>query len=143
MSSSMNNRQCVVLPCTDSDLWAVPENSLAELVTLSVEEDTPPAELDWRGQQIPVLDLQAGSRGWGERHGGTGLIAVLHGLDTSGPAFWGVCLREHGLRVEDLPEAVDDVPDESAEYALSAFRHQGQLYQVPDLVALQRRAAGL
>jgi len=141
MTDAIDSRQCVVLPCTDQDLWAVPENSLAEIVTLSPACDTPPAELEWRGQPIPVLDLQVGCSDWGSRHGGTGLIAVLHGLDSSGPAFWGVCLREHGLRVEHLPETVDDAADESADYALGAFRHGGQVYQVPDLVALQRQAA--
>jgi hypothetical protein len=136
-----NRQQCVVLPCTENDLWAVPENSLAEIVTLAAECDTPPEELEWRGQRIPVLDLQSGGEHWGSRHGGTGLVAVLRGLDQAGPAYWGVCLREHGLRVENIPDEPDDAVEDAAEYALGAFRHEGALFQVPDLVAMQQRAA--
>ncbi len=143
MTDHSFSQQCVVLPCTATDLWAVPENSLAEIVALTADGDSPPDELDWRGHRIPVMDLQTGGEHWGSRHGGTGLIAVLHGLDASAPAFWGVCLREHGLRVEDLPEAPDDVPEDAAEYALGAFRHNGAVLQVPDLAAMQLRAAGL
>ena len=142
MQDSTSSQQCVALPCTETDLWAVPENSLAEIVALAAEHQTPPAELEWRGQRIPVLDLQSGDQHWGLRHGGTGLIAVMRGLDPSSTAFWGVCLREHGLRVVDLPAQPDDAAEEAAEYALGAFRHNGALFQVPDLAALQQRAAG-
>ena len=141
MRNQTGHQQCVALPCTETDLWAVPENSLAEILALVAERETPPAELEWRGHRIPVLDLQAGGPHWGSRHGGTGLVAVLHGLEKSAPAFWGVCLREHGLRVVDLPEQPDDAAGEAAEYALAAFRHNGALFQVPDLVALQQKAA--
>lgn len=142
MKEQPNHQQCVALPCTEADLWAVPENSLAEIVALAAEHDRPPAELEWRGHRIPVLDLHAGDEHWGSRHGGTGLIAVLHGLDSSAPLFWGVCLREHGLRVVELPDQPDDAAEDAADYALGAFRHNGDVFQVPDLLALQQQAAG-
>ena len=142
MQNHTSNSQCVVLPCTANDLWAVPENSLAEIVALSADSESPPAVLEWRGHSIPVLDLCASDAHWGSRHGGTGLIAVLHGLDPSSPAFWGVCLREHGLRVEKLTDTPEDAAEEAAENALSAFRHIGALFQVRDLVALHQKAVG-
>ena len=142
MQDQPSKQQFVALPCTVNDLWAVPENSLAEIVALAAERQDPPVELEWRGQRIPVLDLQAGDQHWGSRHGGTGLVAVLHGLGNSSTTFWGVCLREHGLRVVDLPGQPDDAAEDAADYALGAFRHNGALFQVPDLAALQLRAAG-
>ena len=131
--------KCIVLPCTERDLWAVPENCLAEIVTQPAE-GAAPLQISWRGQQVPVLDLDSeGDAHWGAAHGGTGLIAVLLGLENTGTAYWGVVLRSSGLRSHSVPEDVEDATDEAAAYALAAFRQDGVLYQVPDLAALQIR----
>lgn len=132
--------QCVVLPCTERDLWAVPDNCLAEIVTRPADASAPPRQITWRGEQVPVLDLQAGDDAhWGAAHGGTGLIAVLLGPGATGIAYWGVVLRSAGLRVQAVTEAVEDAADDAADYALTAFRQDGVLYQVPDLATLEGR----
>ncbi|GHD34711.1 hypothetical protein [Parahalioglobus pacificus] len=135
-------QQCIILPCTADDFWAVPENALAEILTLPAEGQHPPATVEWRGREIPVLDLGSDADHWGKRHGGTGLIAVLRGLSSSGPEFWGVCLRELGLRIEVLTEEAEDASANAAEYAVGAFRQGEELYQVPDLQALESRLNG-
>lgn len=137
--TTISATQCFVLPCTEQDLWVVPDNCLAEIVTQPAD-DVPPAQISWRGEQVPVLDLQPGDDAhWGAAHGGTGLIAVLLGLEETGVAYWGVVLRSAGLRIHAVPEGVDEAQDEAAAYALTAFRQDGVLYQIPDLAALPLR----
>jgi len=134
---------CVLLPCSGSEFWAVPQNALAEIVTLHAVPEQPPEELQWRSESVPVLDFgrDDGSR-WRERLGGSGLVAVLLGLEGEGCDYWGVALRGEGLAVRRVvPADVQDAPDAVAEHATAAFVLGGVTYQVPDLVALQRRIA--
>lgn len=134
---------CVLLPCSDSEFWAVPQNALAEIVTLHAVPEQPPEELQWRSESVPVLDFgrDDGSR-WRERVGGSGLVAVLLGLEGEGCDYWGVAVRGEGLAVRRVAQAdVRDAPDAVAEHATAAFVLGGVTYQVPDLVALQRKIA--
>lgn len=134
---------CVLLPCSSSERWAVPQNTLAEIVTLPADQEQPPEVLDWRGQSVPVLDFghDDGSP-WRERLGGTGLVAVFLGLNGENCDYWGVAVRGEGLAVRQISgEMLEEARDATAEHASAAFNFAGTIYQVPDLVALQRRIA--
>jgi hypothetical protein len=134
---------CVLLPLSGSERWAVPQNALAEIVTLHTDSGEPPEELAWRGELVPVLDFgHDDGVPWRERVGGTGLVAVFLGLERENCKYWGMAVRGTDLAVKQLlPDQVDDAPDEVVEHASAAFTLDGIIYQVPDLVALQRRVA--
>lgn len=128
-------QHCVLLPCSETERWAIPQNCLAEIVTYSGDEDSPPREIDWRGQVIPVLDLQdSDDQSWRNR-----LIAVVLGLEGEGLEYWGVALRGDGLTAVNLAEsAVEDLDTVTGEHSSATFRLGAQEYQVPDLLALQK-----
>ena len=137
--SEQKQRMCVLLPCASNRHWAVPQNCLAEILTLPASDDNVPAQVRWRGVDIPVIDLADGSDlSWRDEKKGTGLIAVILGVRGAGPDYWGVALRGEGLSVRQLDaDECDDRADAMQEYALAAFELDGQVYQVPDLPALQ------
>jgi hypothetical protein len=137
--SEQKQRMCVLLPCASNRHWAVPQNCLAEILTLPASDDNVPAQVRWRGVDIPVIDLADGSDlSWRDENKGTGLIAVILGVRGAGPDYWGVALRGEGLSVRQLDaDECDDRADAMQEYALAAFELDGQVYQVPDLPALQ------
>ena len=88
---------CVLMPCSKTESWAVPQNSIAEIVTLQATTEQPPEELEWRGQTIPVLDFGFDEDcSWREQLGGTGLIAIFLGLKGEGCDYWGVAVRGVG-----------------------------------------------
>jgi hypothetical protein len=130
---------CVLLTCASNRRWAIPQNCLGEILTLPAEEDRVPAELSWRGVDIPVIDFGAGdSLPWRDPQSGTGLIAVILGVKGPGFDYWGVALRGRGLAMRDLHDCdCEDRPDAVQEHSLAAFELEGQTYQVPDLPALQ------
>jgi hypothetical protein len=136
-------RWCVLLPCSAQERWAVPQNSLAEIVTIQGVGEHPPEQINWRGVDVPVLDLdEDGSTPWRDNEGGTGLVAVLLGLQGEGCAYWALALRGEGLSAQDIGgEQIEDLPDAALPHASAAFRLGGEVYQVPDLIALQRQIA--
>ncbi len=138
--STEQSQWCVFLPCASDQVWAVPQNCLAEIVSVADAGQTPPSEISWRGQQVPVLDLESDSAApWVERSGETGLLAVILGLKDEGCDYWAVALRGEGLGMKDvLTEELQDCPDEALPRSVGAFRMGGSLYQVPDLLELQR-----
>jgi len=140
--SETTRRMCVFLPCTRDIRWAVPQNSLGEILTVPARGDRAPAQIEWRGQTVPVLDFGAGdAKSWCVDGSDTGLVAVFLGLRGEESGYWGVVLRGEGLgvwRLED--EQCRDIPGDASEYSLAAFEHAGRVYQVPDLPALQRLA---
>ena len=136
------NRHCVLLPCSSTEHWAVPQNCLAEIVTLTVAEDeTPPPQIEWRGQTVPVLDLGASDQAsWRESQGRTGLIAIFLGLEGEGLNFWGLALRGSGLGTANLLESdIEDYDVGASELHSAAFKIEDKVYKVPDLFALQQR----
>ncbi len=132
---------CIFLPCSEDERWAVPQNALAEIVTLHPEGDQPPEELSWRGESVPVLDLgHDGQAPWKERSGGTGLVAVFLGLEGDSCRYWGLALRGEGLSVKCVAASqIHDTSEGVEEHASSAFVLDGVTYQVPDLRAMQRQ----
>ena len=137
--SEQNERMCVLLPCAANRRWAMPQNCLAEILTLPTSDDSVPREVRWRGVDIPVMDFgEDGSLPWRDSHNDTGLVAVLLGVKGAGFDYWGVALRGDGLSVRqvDLGQCTDR-PEAVQEHALAAFELDGQTYQVPDLPALQ------
>ena len=48
--SDKPSRWCVLMPCSHAESWAVPQNCLAEIVTLHAVDAHPPPEISWRGQ---------------------------------------------------------------------------------------------
>lgn len=138
--SDDNSHWCVFLPCSDEEVWVLPQNCLAEIVTVSAAGDRPPQQILWRGKQVPVLDLAAeDEQPWRDSHGGAGLIAVVLGLRDEGCDYWGVALRGEGLGMKDIADdQVEDVPDLALERSVGAFRLHGDVYQIPDLLELQR-----
>ena len=138
-----SSRWWVLMPCSKTESWAVPQNCLAEIVTVHGVSEQPPEELSWRGVTLPVLDFgyDDGSQ-WREQHGGTGLIAVFLGLADEGCDYWGVAIRGGGLAVKRLAdEEIADTPEAILQHATAAFTLQGVVYQVPDLSALQKKIA--
>jgi hypothetical protein len=134
---------CVFLPCSGKVSWVVPQNCLAEIITATADTEQPPEQIVWRGQEIPVLDLGAkGDAAWREERTGTGLIAVLLGLEGGGCDYWGVALRGEGLGMSDLAGVeVTDVVSEDEDELGALFQLNGDTYAIPDLVEIQRQAA--
>jgi hypothetical protein len=141
--SESAKRWCVLIPCSDTETWAVPQNCLGEIFTVPTDDVQPPASVEWRGETVPVLDFGSddGSQ-WRDPGRGTGLVAVFLGLRGEGCSYWGVAVRGDGLRVVDLAaEDVEDAPDKVGEYATAAFNFKGVLCQVPDLDGFQKQIA--
>ena len=137
------SRWCVLLPCSKTESWAVPQNCLGEIVTLQGAAEQPPEELVWRGATVPVLDFgyDDGSE-WREKHAGTGLIAVFLGLEGEGCDYWGVAIRGEGLAIKRIAaQDIQDAPEAVRQHATAAFSLQGAVYQVPDLALLQKKIA--
>jgi chemotaxis signal transduction protein len=137
------SRWCVLIPCSNAESWAVPQNCLAEIVTLHDTAELPPEELNWRGVSVPVMDFgyDDGSP-WRERRGGAGLIAIFLGLEGEGCDYWGVAIRGQGLAVRRIAaQQVEDAPEAVRQHATAAFKLDGAVYQVPDLALLQKKIA--
>lgn len=135
--------RCVLIPCSEKENWAVPQNCLAEILTINSTSAVPPDEVAWRGMEVPVVDVGAGSAiPWSDARVGTGLIAVFLGLRGEGCEYWGVALRGTGLEVAALlPSEVIDRPDAVSEHGTAAFEYRGEVYQVPDIDGLQKKLA--
>jgi hypothetical protein len=136
---------CVLLPLGEELQWAVPQPCLAEILTLQPESGEPPVSVAWRGLDIPVLDPGSESaEPWLDSCTGAGLVAVMLGMSGQGCDYWAVALRGNGLAAHRLSaEECEDQPDAVAENALAAFSLKGNVYQVPDLPAMQRQAAAI
>ncbi len=136
-----SKRWCVLVPCSKTETWAVPQNCLAEIVTLQTDTPLPPSEVKWRDQMVPVLDLGDGDGSvWREPRRGTGLLAIFLGLKGEGCEYWALAVRGEGLRVVSLSsDAVEDVPEHIQQHATAAFRFHGVVCQVPDLDSFQRK----
>jgi hypothetical protein len=134
---------CVLIPCSNTETWAVPQNCLAEIMTLNVDTALPPDEVHWRGRTVPVLDFGSDDGSlWREPHRGTGLVAIFLGLRGEGCEYWGVAVRGEGLKVVSLsPEKVEDMPERASQHATAAFNFDGVLCQVPDLDSFQKKMA--
>lgn len=141
--SDDNLRWCVLIPCSNTEAWAVPQICLAEIYTHATEMEAPPEEIEWRDRKVPVLDLGAGDGDtWRETRRGSGLIAIFLGLEGEACEYWGVAIRGDGLTVAKVaPSAVEDLPDAIAAHATAAFRLDGSVYQVPDLGKVQKKLA--
>lgn len=143
MSDNSSDRWCVLLPCADNEHWAIPQVCLAEIVTLQDAGNQPPGVLQWRGVEVPVCDFGVGGNtAWRDPRAGTGLIAVVLGVRNEGCDFWSVALRGDGVAIRNLGQvSLQDCPAEARDYATAAFRLDDTLYQVPDLLRLQREMA--
>lgn len=134
---------CVLIPCSGTETWAVPQNCLAEIVTLHTDSLSPPQVVSWRDRTVPVLDLgsEDGSL-WQQPARDAGLVAIFLGLKGEGCEYWGLAIRGEGLRVVGLePDAVADAPQEVQKHATAAFRFDDVLCQVPDLDSFQKQIA--
>lgn len=136
-------RWCVLIPCSKSETWAVPQNCLGEIVTLHTDMQLPPNEVAWRGLKVPVLDLGSDDGSlWLEPRRGTALIAIILGLKGEGCEYWGVAVRGEGLRAVSLsPETVEDMPDLVVQHSTAAFKFHDVLCQVPNLDSFQKKMA--
>jgi hypothetical protein len=134
---------CVLIPCSHTETWAVPQNCLAEIMTLNVDTALPPDEVRWRGRAVPVLDFGSDDGSlWREPNRGTGLVAIFLGLRDEGCEYWGVAVRGAGLKVVSLsPEKVENMPERASPHAMAAFNFEGVLCQVPDLDSFQKKIA--
>ncbi|MEM8563026.1 MAG: chemotaxis protein CheW [Pseudomonadota bacterium] len=131
---------CVVLPCSSDRYWAVPQNCLGEIVTVPTKSETPPEDICWRGELLPVVDFGAkDDLPWRDKLTGAGLVAVILGRKQETCPYFAVALRGDALAIQQLvDEDIEDLPDSEYEYAAAAFRMKGKTYQVPDLWSLQR-----
>lgn len=137
---------CVLIPCSEDEHWAVPQSCLAEIQVVKSTSASPPAEVLWRGREVPVMDCGSdGALPWAERRAGTGLVAIFLGLEGVGCEYWGVAVRGDGLAIARLsPDNISDASSAARSYATTAFTYNDVLYQVPDLDGLQKQiAAGM
>lgn len=134
---------CVLIPCSDNERWAVPQNCLAEIHVVNSTEEEPPAQVEWRGREVPVVDFGSDKdTPWCEKRVGTGLVAIFLGLENEACQYWGVAIRGAGLDLVNLsPEEVADASNDALEHASAAFTYNDVLYQVPDLDGLQKKVA--
>lgn len=121
---------CVLLPCSSGETWAVPLNSVAEVVARG---EVRSERLRWRGRELPVY-----APGAVEQSGG--VYAVMLGLDDLAGDFWAISLRNHALVYLPLTEA--DITELAGDGrvtadALAVFTVAGEACVVPDLGALQ------
>ncbi len=130
----------VLLPCSSERSWVVPQRCLGEIVTVPAAGDTPPREITWRGETVPVVDFGSHDTvAWRDPRGDTGLVAVVLGQRDEPCRYFGVAVRGGNLGVSPLlDEEIEDLPGALPEYAAASFRMNGSIYQVPDLLALQR-----
>jgi len=122
---------CVMLPCSSGQVWAVPLNSIAEVVTSA---ELLSGQLCWRGLELAVYPPAAA-----EQPGG--IYAVMLGLGELAGHYWAIKLRNR--RLEYLPLTAADCAgqDESSEISpdsLARFALGGGICQVPDIEALQK-----
>lgn len=136
-------RWSVLLPCSDGLALAVPQNCLAEIVTLHAAREKPPEKIRWRNESVPVINFARDEEsGWREEHGGSGLLAIFRGLQGEGCDYWAIAVRGEGLKVRNLAvENIEDAPEEVLEIATAAFTLDDRIYQVPDLTSLQQKIA--
>lgn len=121
---------CVLLPCRGGETWAVPLNSVAEVVAGG---EVRSERLRWRGRELPVYAPAAV-----EQSGG--IYAVMLGLDDLAGGFWAISLRNHALVYLPLTEAdTTKLPKDGSVNAdaLAVFAVAGATCVVPDLAALQ------
>ena len=139
--SEKTSSWCVLLPCSKKEKWAVPQNCLAEIVTLPAADEEPPAQFTWRGQEVSVMDLdEKHESSWRDERAGTGLVAVRLGLHGGAWKYCGVALRGGGLGMKDLAtESIEDASDHVLESSTSAFSMGGEIYQIPNLQELHTR----
>ena len=141
--SDSKTPKCVIVPCGGGQLWAVPQACVAEIITIPEAGERPPQEVTWRGRDLPVLDLgEKSSDPWRNRHSGFGLVLVVLGLEGESSDCWGLAVRGDGLSFRAVTaQAIEDRPEAVLEHASAAFCLGGEeIYQVPDLTALQRLA---
>jgi len=121
---------CVLLPCSNGETWAVPLNSVAEVV---VGGDLRSARLRWRGRELPCFPS-------GQSQHSGGVYAVMRGLGDLAGDYWAVCLRTQALAYLPLAEAdTVQLPGDASPNAavLAVFAVAGRTCVVPDLGALQ------
>jgi len=135
------SRWCVLLPCSAHERWAVPQNCLAEIVTLPTAGEEPPESFTWRGQDVSILNLdESRETPWRDARTGTGLVAVMLGLKGGSWEYCAVALRGDGLGMKDLAgESLEDASDLALDGSVSAFSMGGEIYQVPRLQELHTR----
>jgi hypothetical protein len=76
---------------------------------------------------------------WRDQRSDTGLVAIVLGQRDEACSYFGVAVRGGDLSVSSLAdEEVEDIPEALPDYCAAAFRMNGSVYQVPDLLALQR-----
>lgn len=135
-------RSCVLIPCSKTEAWAVPQICLAEILTLQAATEEPPEEVEWRGVRVPVLDMGRDDGSAWLESSGSGLIAIFLGLKGEGCEYWGVAVRGEGLMIEKVsPDDIEDAQEQVLPHATAAFHLKGVLYQVPDLDELQKKLA--
>lgn len=132
---------CVFLPCSAKESWAIPQKCLAEIVTVPDAGAKPPAFIEWRGESVPVLDIdEDNSVPFRHPVSGTGLVAVILGLKGQGNQYWAIAVRGEGLGLKNLStEQITEVPERAEKWSTAAFELNNVVYQVPDLPELQKQ----
>lgn len=123
---------CVLLPCANGETWAVPVNSVAEVLGAG---ELSSGRLCWRGQELPVYPPAAATA----EHGGT-MYAVMLGLRDVAGSYWAIRLQNRRLEYALLTGA--DLAEEDEEVGrtadtLAGFVLAGHRCVIPDLGALQ------
>lgn len=141
--SESTKQWCVLIPCSSTETWAVPQNCLGEIFSVHTYNEEPPKQVEWRGETVSVLDFGSDDGPqWRDPGRGAGLVAVFLGLKGEGCSYWAVAVRGDGLRVVNLAgEDVEDMPEQVVEHATAAFSFRGVLCQVPDLDSFQKKIA--
>lgn len=138
--SAVSASFCVLIPCSSGVSWAIPQRCLGEIVTVAAADELPPQDISWRGESIPVVDFGPEDvLPWRDPRSDTGLVAIVLGQRDEACSYFGVAVRGGELGVSALAdEEIEDIAAALPDYAAAAFLMNGNVYQVPDLLALQR-----
>ncbi|MEQ8803676.1 hypothetical protein [Haliea sp.] len=125
---------CVLLPCSNGDTWAVPLNSVAEVL---VDGEVRSGRLRWRGRELPVYPPAPAEQSNGPH-------AVIRALGELAGDYWALGLRDRSLAY--LPLTESDLAEPTAgdivtADALAVFALGGDICVIPDLGALQASLA--
>lgn len=127
---------CVLLPCANGETWAVPVNSVAEVLGTA---ELRSGRLCWRGLELPVYPPAATAEPGG------GMYAVMLGLRDVAGDYWAVSLQKRRLEYVLLTEtglAGEDAGTGDTADTLAVFALAGHRCVIPDLPALQLSLAG-
>jgi len=137
--------RCLIVP-SDPGFLVIPSASVAEIVSLSVNDDTAAGSLlghmTWRSVDVPVYSME-GLAGldvpsFGKR---SKAFVFFPWKGAEKNAFFAIAIkhdpRPRLLKSEDIKESDDDQSEN--DFILASFRYDGEAALIPDLKAISQQ----